>query len=310
MSDPIFTIITAVYNGRPYISDTINSVLKRVQGFPYEYLVIDDGSNDGTQLDLIEFGDSIRVFTRANSGESSAVSFGIEQARGAYCLVVSADDPLLDENLFLRANELLALNPDVSCVYPDWQMIGAHGEIIKKIKVPGYSERELIGNCRTLPGPGAIFRTSFAKKIMGRNPKWVYVGDYDFWLRLSRLGPFIHIDENLAQWRYHSSSTSVTKRNLEMAKERIAVIEDFVSSNEVDSRISRSALGNSYFMAARLVFFDRKIPAKRFLVKSVILGKTWCSEYRIFIIIYIVLHPFSRFANYFIKRSNKFRTLV
>ena len=310
MSAPVFTIITAVYNGRPYISGTIDSVLKRLQGFTYEYLVIDDGSNDGTQLDLLEFGDSIRVFTRANSGESSAVSFGIEQARGEYCLVVSADDPLLDEDLFVRAKNLLTQNPNVSCVYPDWQMIDARGQIIKKIKVPEYSEKELIGNCRTLPGPGAVFRTSFAKTIKGRNSKWVYVGDYDFWLRLSRLGPFIHIDKNLAQWRYHNSSTSVTKRNMSMAKERIAVIEEFVSNNEIDPELRRSALGNSYFMAARLIFFDKKIPGKRLLAKSFISGKKWCSEYRIYIILYIVFHPLSRLGNYFIKRSDRFRTLV
>jgi general secretion pathway protein K len=74
--------------------------------------------------------------------------------------------------------------------------------------------------------------------------------------------------------------------------------------------ITKVDYGNSYFMAARLIFFDRNIPAKRFFVKSVILGKTWCSEYRILIILYIALHPFSRIGNYFIKRSNKFRTLV
>lgn len=67
MSTPRFTIITAVYNGRPYITDTINSVLRNVQDFSHEYLVVDDGSTDGTHLDLVQFGDSIKVFSRANS---------------------------------------------------------------------------------------------------------------------------------------------------------------------------------------------------------------------------------------------------
>jgi glycosyltransferase involved in cell wall biosynthesis len=310
MSAPTFTIITAVYNGRPYITDTINSVLSNVQGFSHEYLVVDDGSTDGTHLDLAQFGDSINVFSRANSGESAAVSFAIQQAKGTFCLVVSADDPLMNPELFARSEQLLYLNPNVSCIYPDWQMIDAVGGVIKKITVPNYSEDELIGNCRTLPGPGAIFRTSWAKEINGRNPKWVYVGDYDFWLRLSRQGPFLHLDKNLAQWRYHENSTSISKRNLDMAEERIAVIREFLEENEINSTTRRAALGNSYFMAARLVFFDKKVPAKKYLAKSLFLGRKWCSEYKISIILYILFYPLSRLGNQLIKRSRRFRTLI
>ena len=46
VSLPVISIITPVYNGEKYISDTINSVLSADIGVPYEYLVLDDGSHD------------------------------------------------------------------------------------------------------------------------------------------------------------------------------------------------------------------------------------------------------------------------
>ena len=44
----VITIITPVYNGEKYISETIESVINARLSFPYEYLVIDDGSTDTT----------------------------------------------------------------------------------------------------------------------------------------------------------------------------------------------------------------------------------------------------------------------
>jgi hypothetical protein len=148
-----------------------------------------------------------------------------------------------------------------------------------------------------LPGPGVIFRRSAALKLNGRNPKWTYVGDYDFWLRLSRLGEIKHRQEVLAQWRHHSSSTSVSKRGLKMAQERIQVVEDFLVSNLVSSRLKQMALGNAYYMAARISFFDKNIPAKKYLLTSFKNRKGWVEEAKVYEIFYIFLLPMSRTLN-------------
>ena len=58
---PLITIITAVYNGEAYIEETINSVLSAASEISFEYLVIDDGSTDGTASILAKFDKKIRV---------------------------------------------------------------------------------------------------------------------------------------------------------------------------------------------------------------------------------------------------------
>jgi hypothetical protein len=79
-----------------------------------------------------------------------------------------------------------------------------------------------------------------------------------------------------------------------MAKERIDVIEEFLSTNRINPIIARMALGSAYFMAARLVFFDPNIPGKKYLFESFKYRKGWVEEARIYIIVYILLTPFSR----------------
>jgi glycosyltransferase involved in cell wall biosynthesis len=243
------------------------------------------------------YANKIRIIDKSNSGESDSVSFGFREAIGDLLLVVSADDPLFTEKLFTNIFEQFDQNDNLMAVYPDWQMIDAVGSVIKIIEVPDYSDDLLIGRCVTLPGPGVIFRKSAALKLNGRNPKWTFVGDYDFWLRLSRLGEIRHRPEVLAQWRHHSSSTSVSKRGLKMAQERIRVVEDFLGGNVVPNYLKQMALGNAYYMAARISYFDKNIPAKKYLFTSFKNRKGWVEEAKVYEIFYILLLPISRVFN-------------
>jgi glycosyltransferase involved in cell wall biosynthesis len=291
------SVITAVYNGSDYIEETINSVLKCCSTINFEYIILNDGSTDNTLEILKKYENKIRIINKSNSGESDSVSIGFKEASGELLLVVSADDPLFTEKLFSNIFEQFNQNENLMAIYPDWRMINADGKVIKVIKVPDYSDEMLIGRCVTLPGPGVIFRRSAALKLNGRNPKWIYVGDFDFWLRLSRLGEIRHRPAVLAQWRHHPASTSVSKRGLKMAQERIQVVEDFLAANQVASHLNHMALGNAYYMAARISYFDKNIPAKQYLFASFKNRKGWVEEANGFEIFYILLLPISRIFN-------------
>ena len=211
-SNPILTVVTAVFNGADYIAETIDSVLKYGADLNFEYIVVDDGSTDDTLKILNSYGDALKILSHPNCGESASVTKAFNLASGRYLIVVSADDPLMTAELFRDVFDWFEKDENLVAVYPDWQMIDSSGLIIQTVTVPEYSDELLIGRCRTIPGPGVIFRRDAAISIGGMNPKWVFVGDYDFWLRLSRLGEIRHRPQVLAQWRHHPKSTSVSKR--------------------------------------------------------------------------------------------------
>ena len=303
---PTITIVTAVYNGAEYIRETVESVLRCASELNFEYLVMNDGSTDNTLEILADFSDSIKVVTHPNCGESESVTRAFEIARGDYLLVVSADDPLLTPKLFDDVFEWFKVDENLVAVYPDWQMIDPRGQLIQTVEVPEYSDELLIGQCRTLPGPGVIFRRDAALSIGGRRSRWVFVGDYDFWLRLSRLGEIRHRAEVLAQWRHHPTSTSVSKRGLKMARERIEVVESFLSENQIDPLLARKSLGHAYYTASRLSFFSKEIPGKKYLFKAFTLRHGWVEGVELRVVMFILLDPLSRWL---ITPFRKFRIL-
>jgi glycosyltransferase involved in cell wall biosynthesis len=267
-SKPKITIITTVFNGEDYLESTIESVLDCASEINFEYIVINDGSTDKTSNILNKYVTEIKVINQENIGESASVTKGFKLAKGELVMVLSADDPLFTKEIFRNVFELFEKNENLVAVYPDWNLIDPTGKILKKILVPDYSDELLIGRFRTLPGPGVIIRKKAALTIGGRRSKWVYVGDYDFWLRLSRIGEIKHRPQVLAQWREHPNSTSVKRKNFAMASERIAVIEEFVEEFKIDDKLKRMALGNAYYMAARLSYFDPKIPGRKWLMQA------------------------------------------
>jgi len=92
-----------------------------------------------------------------------------------------------------------------------------------------------------------------------------------------------------------------------MASERISVVEDFLASNQVDELIGRMALGHAYYTAARLSFFTREVPGKRYLFKAFRLRKSWVEEAQIRVIAFIILDPLSRFLITPLRRLKIFR---
>lgn len=97
----LVSVIIPVYNGEKYIRECLNSVLNQTIN-DYEVIVINDGSNDGTQLICEEFNNkfiNVRVFHFVNRGVSAARNIGIKKAKGDYVVFVDADDSVHEKYL-------------------------------------------------------------------------------------------------------------------------------------------------------------------------------------------------------------------
>jgi dolichyl-phosphate beta-glucosyltransferase len=92
---PHLSIVIPAYNEAARIGSTLDRVLAymRSRGRPFEILVVDDGSVDGTVEAVQRRGDSeVSVIPLAsNQGKGAAVRRGVEQSRGEFILVTDAD---------------------------------------------------------------------------------------------------------------------------------------------------------------------------------------------------------------------------
>lgn len=111
---PFFSIITAVYNCEKYINGVINSVLKQ-ECNDYEYIIVNDGSTDGTLAVIESFQDDrIKIITQENQWVYAAMNRGIKEAQGKYIVLVNADDLLHSDVLSIARRKIIENNyPDV-----------------------------------------------------------------------------------------------------------------------------------------------------------------------------------------------------
>ncbi|EXU76185.1 glycosyltransferase [Erwinia mallotivora] len=91
---PTLSVIMPVYNGRRYLAEALDSLLKQTSA-PEEIIIIDDGSTDGTdQLieDYCQRYGHIRLLRNTHAGVSAARNKGLEVASGDFIYFMDADD--------------------------------------------------------------------------------------------------------------------------------------------------------------------------------------------------------------------------
>lgn len=94
----LLTVFTPTYNREEKIRDLYNSLLNQTC-FDFEWVVVDDGSADRTDLLVKKWIDDtdkfkISYYKQENHGKHSAINKGVELASGEAFLIVDSDDQL------------------------------------------------------------------------------------------------------------------------------------------------------------------------------------------------------------------------
>lgn len=118
-SQPLITVIVAVFNVRAHVVEAIASL--QAQSFAdFEALVVDDGSTDGSgEAARVAWADDPRfqLITQDNRGLSGARNAGLARARGQFLAFLDGDDAYAPEFL---ASLLAAIQRDGT----DWAACG------------------------------------------------------------------------------------------------------------------------------------------------------------------------------------------
>ncbi len=212
--NPEISIVMSVYNGSPYLHESIQSILN--QTFTdYEFIIINDGSSDDS-LNIIKhyskYDNRVVVLSHDNIGLTKSLNIAINIAKGKYIARQDADDISLPERLNKQYEWFSNYKDGVLCGTGAY-LINSDGELRKKKKYP--RSNSIIKSRLFYLNPFIHSSVMFTKKeiieIGLYNESFKYSQDYNLWCRLSFIGNIGNLNEYLVKHRVHKNSLSFKK---------------------------------------------------------------------------------------------------
>ena len=206
---PTISVLMPVYNGERFLSEAITSIL--TQTFTdFEFIIIDDGSTDGTGSILDFYSDPriVRITHPRNLGIAPSLNDGIGQAKGDFIARMDADDISLPER-FEKQIQFLGDHPEIGVLGGYVQQIDKQGIRFKIIKRPITNGLIKWRMCFKNPifHPTAMVRSNILRQINGyRDLK--ASEDYDLWQRMSEKTQLANLDQIILFYRIHGKNIS------------------------------------------------------------------------------------------------------
>ncbi|MBI4061468.1 MAG: glycosyltransferase family 2 protein [Elusimicrobia bacterium] len=211
---PRVSVVVPAYAAERFIAATLDSVGAQTYR-DFEIVVVDDGSPDGTKpaVDawLARTGLSGVCVRRPNGGIAAARNTGLNQAKGELIALLDHDDFWTPDKLALTVAEFDA-HPEAVLVGHDLEVI-QNGRVLRvERKGPAaadmYERLLFVGNA--VSPTAATVRRDKALAIGGfrEDAQFNTVEDYDFWMRLSKTGPFRFIPRALGSYAVVAGSAS------------------------------------------------------------------------------------------------------
>jgi len=200
---PRISVIIPVFNGERFLGEAIKSALSQTLP-PYEILVIDDGSTDGSAQLAESFGPPVRVIRQENRGEAAARNRGIDAAQGDWIAFLDCDDVWKPEKLALQA---ALLSPAVNCVHTNFFYFGASQGTVDVSDVPPATRYSLGYVARR--NPFRISSLLVRRDLDIRFPEWTQDGeDLIYFLELARKCEIRLVREFVTGYRVHAKGQS------------------------------------------------------------------------------------------------------
>jgi glycosyltransferase involved in cell wall biosynthesis len=227
---PAVTVVTPLYNYARYVEHTIRSVLRQTFD-DFEYIIVDDGSTDGSSNLVPGFTVDGRVKLirlGINRGESAAKNIGITAARGEFIATIDADDMLTIDSLEQRVDYLRrhydcdAVHGRSYVCYGPGDFVDLAGTLAEELWLP----RRMADHQRAGSPRQDYWDTIHAQGVMARRRAYERVGLYDedmrwksdreMWFRMLHHGCRIDfLDAYVAIYRRHDQNMSASRERRE-----------------------------------------------------------------------------------------------
>src|SRR5579862_9209527 len=183
IGNPPVSVLMPAYNCERYLAAAVESILSQTFR-DFEFVIIDDGSTDGSAQILDRFAASdkrVRVFHQQNTGYVIALQNGLKLCTGEYIARMDADDIALPTR-FEKQYDYFLRNPKTALVGCDFFDIDENGDISGEGEYPYVTDRVirwLLLLCNPMLHPGAMFRKRDILAVGGYRQEYYTAEDYE-----------------------------------------------------------------------------------------------------------------------------------
>ncbi|WP_201327384.1 glycosyltransferase family 2 protein [Thermotomaculum hydrothermale] len=223
------SVVIPTFNRKNFVIEAIKSVVEQSVS-PYEIIVVDDGSQDGTGEILKKAFPDIVYIYQENNGVSAARNRGIKEANGDYIALLDSDD-LWKKNKLKKHIEFIKQNPHFRVSQTDevWIRRGKFVNPMKKHKkYGGYIFEKCLPLCIVSPS-AVIIEKSVFEDYGYFDESMPACEDYDMWLRISAFEPIGLLEEKLIIKR-GGHEDQLSKSFIGMDRFRVYALEKIINN--------------------------------------------------------------------------------
>lgn len=186
--DPLVSVCVQTYQHAPFIRECLDSILMQETDFPFEIILGEDESTDGTREICIEYAkkhpDKIRLFLRSrkdvmyiNGKPTGRFNFieNLKAAKGKYIAICDGDDYWLTDRKLKIQREIIEKEKNAAMVVSSWSSdkgpfsytdleTSRIAKGIETQRTPGHSSSAFFRKINYFPKH--LFRTSAADRAL------------------------------------------------------------------------------------------------------------------------------------------------
>lgn len=211
IENPEISVVMSVYNGLPFLEESIISILNQTYG-NFEFIIIDDASTDLSREIIKKYAilDNriIPVYNHTNLGKIALgfnMANGVSLAKGKYIARMDSDDIALPKR-FEQQKNFLDTHQEVD-ILGTWAIdINEKSEIGKVRSYPTDNDDiyKLLWTCPIIH-PTVMFRKESILRVGNYSTKSGRRDDYELWFRSAKKGlKFANLPQPLLQYRFFS----------------------------------------------------------------------------------------------------------
>ena len=220
---PVVSVVMPTYNHQCYLGEAIEGVLNQRTEFPFELIVGDDCSSDGTREIALRYQrqrpDIVRVLTSENRmGMHKNDTRIFSAVRGRYMAFCEGDDYWHRADKLSRQIEILENDAQASLVCSSWRVVSDRGDLLNpdalcfdRSQVHRLDLHDIL--CGRVKTVTVCARTTVIQKALRESPlckagRYPF-GDAPMWVEASRAGNCLCLPHDYGTYRL--SRESVTR---------------------------------------------------------------------------------------------------